>query len=46
MVYYFYIFVKEELVQKTYTDINKCRKEAIENNQVKFRDTLGGEYFL
>jgi len=46
MIYYFHIFVGEELVQKTYTNIDKCREEAIENGMGKFRDTLGGEYFL
>ena len=46
MIYYFHIFVGEELVEKTYTDINKCRQEATDNCMGKFRDTIGGEYFL
>lgn len=46
MIYYFKIFIGEELCERTFTDINQCRKEAEENGLLKFRDTEGGEYFI
>ncbi len=46
MVYYFKVFVGEELVKRTFEDFDQCKKEAIKAGLLKFRDIEGGEYFV
>jgi hypothetical protein len=46
MVYYFHIFLGVELVALTYTNFEQCEIDAIKYGIGKFRDTLGGEYFI
>lgn len=41
MIYYY--FYEDE--EKTFTDINLARLESLKDNVLKYRDTLGGEYF-
>jgi hypothetical protein len=46
MVYYFYTFVGNDLTERTYSDFSIAYDEAKRDGQAKFRDTMGGEYFI
>jgi hypothetical protein len=43
MIYYYYDFDGNE---KTFTKFDEALKSAKKDNALKFRDTLGGEYFI
>lgn len=42
MIYYYFDGEQE----KTFTDILLVRKQCLEDGISKFRDSLGGEYFI
>jgi hypothetical protein len=46
IVFYFHTFVNDELVERTFTDYSKCKKEAVENGLSKVRDNKGNEYYF